>query len=213
MTNETSTGREPKKTVSIEVRVSEEDKRAFWEACRAADRPASAVLRHLMALFVAFRNLRHRIYAMINRFSRHPLTASLAAMAMVATLAMSLLLTPSAAADIRLTYQVVVDDGVGQIVSEGQAIFGLNADDRVVIDDSLGNTVQYSFDVRNCDAQAETSCPDGDAMAVFNVQESRDGQVVIETVRGIVLSQSGETRYETVLSDGRTLSVLLLPQT
>lgn len=212
MKNDDPKQREPKKTVSIEVRVSEEDKHAFWDACRAANQPASAVLRRLMGLFVAFRNLRQRMFAMMTRVSRRPVSAALAGLALAVSLSLSLLLAPVAAADVRLTYQVVVEDGIGQIVSQGQAVFNVHAGDADIISDTLGEDVRYAFAAQACDPATETSCAEGGAMVHFSIWESRNGEDVVAIERGIAVVPSGETRFETVLSDGRVLSVLFLPQ-
>jgi hypothetical protein len=211
MTNENPTGREPKKTVSIEVRVSEEDKRAFWDACRAANRPASAVLRNLMELFVAFRNLRDRMFATMKRFIRHPFTTVFAAFAMATALSTSLLLSPSAAADFRMAYQVIVDDGVGQIVSQGHTDVGSNIDEPNINADTLGDDVRFAFEVQSCDARAEMSCSTGDMLILLSIWESNSGQVETAVDRGVVVSPSDETRFEMVLGDGRELSVLFVP--
>ncbi|WP_420432875.1 hypothetical protein [Hyphobacterium sp.] len=212
MKNDHLKPRDPKKTVSIEVRVSEEDKQAFWDACRAADQPASAVLRRLMGIFVAIRNLRQKMFSMINRFFRRLLSSALAASAMAASLAVSLIIAPLAAADVRLTYQVIVDDGIGQIVSQGQTVIDENDDDPSVIADGLGEGVRYAFTAQACDAADNVSCAEGTTMVVLSLWESHEGQDVIATDQGIALSLNEETRFETVLSDGRILSVLFLPQ-
>lgn len=213
MKNDHPMQREPKKTVSIEVRVSEEDKNAFWEACRAANRPASAVLRRLMGLFVACRILRLGMFSMINRIFRRPLSAAFAAIALAASLSISLMFAPMAAADVRLTYQIIVHDGIGQIVSQGQTVLDLDADDPSVIADTLGDGVRYAFEAQACDAEAGAACPAGSAQVVLSLWESHEGRDIIATDQGIALSPNGETRFETALSDGRVLSVLFLPQT
>ncbi|WP_421791348.1 hypothetical protein [Hyphobacterium sp.] len=204
--------REPKKTVSIEVRVSEEDKHAFWEACRSANRPASAVLRHLMEVFVAFRNLRQRVFAMFDHIIRKPISATLGAFACAAALSMSLMLAPSAAADVRLIYQVVVDDGVGQIVSEGQAEFGQADGADAAISDTLGDGIRYSFAASPCIAGSTTACAEGQTVIVFSLWEAKNGELTRATDSGIAVSPTDETRFQTALSDGRVLTVLFLPQ-
>lgn len=212
MKNDNSTQRAPKKTVSIEVRVSEEDKNAFLQACRSANRPASAVLRRLMELFVAFRKLRHRMFATMKQFFSRPLTTTFAAFAMAAALSTSLLLAPTAAAEVRLAYQFIVDDGVGQIVSQGRTEIGSNVEDSSMTADTLGDGVRYAFEVQPCITQTVTSCSADDMLIILSIWESGAGRSETAIDRGIIVSSSGETRIETILSDGRVLSVLFVPQ-
>lgn len=212
MKNNKPMQRAPKKTVSIEVRVSEEEKQAFSEACQSANRPVSAVLRQLMVFFVTFRKLRTRILSMFKRIFQRPLSATLAAIGMAAAMSVSLMVSPMAAADARLSYQIIIDDGLGQIVSQGQTGTSRAAEDPTVFSDTLGEAVRYAFEVLPCDQTTELSCPSGGSVVVLSIWESQSGAVELATDRGIVLSTSGETRFEATLSDGRILSALFVNQ-
>ncbi len=205
MRNKSPKQREPKKTVSVEVRVSEADKSAFLKACQAANRPASSVLRSLMGLFVSLQTLRQRILAMLNGLFHRPLSAAFSSIAIVAGLSASLIMAPVAAAELRLAYEISVDDGVGLIVSQGEADF----EGGVSVGDRLGEGVRYALEAVPCGAEAGRSCPQGSAHAVLRVWEAQEGRVETVTGRGIIIAQSGETRFETTLSDGRTLAVVL----
>ncbi|WP_323761893.1 hypothetical protein [Maricaulis sp.] len=206
MRNNNSKQREPKKTVSVEVRVSEEDKSAFLNACRAVNRPASSVLRSLMGLFVAFHTLSQWIPAMLKNLLFRPVSAAVSSVALVAALSGSLLLAPVAAAEVRLAYQIAVDDGVGRIVSHGETDF----DDNAAVSDTLGEGLRYALSAVACDADDGTSCPDGGSHAVLRIWETPSADVETVTDRGIVVPPSGEARFETTLGDGRVLEVEFL---
>jgi hypothetical protein len=204
--------REPKKTVSIEVRVSEEEKRAFMTACRTANRSVSSVLRRLMGLFVVHQHLRHRIPAMMTNFFRRPVRAAFVSVASAAAVSMSLLVTPGAAADVRLVYQIAVDDGVGPIVSMGSAEFTENAA-ATPVTDRLGDTVRFEFTAEACEVEAGAACPQGRTRVLLSVWDGVEGQELTVTDRGIVLAESGDTRFDSTLSDGRVLTVIFVDQT
>ncbi|MGX6646895.1 hypothetical protein ACWCOP_03000 [Maricaulaceae bacterium MS644] len=208
MQNNTPKRREPKKTVSIEVRVSEQEKHAFMEACRTANRSASTVLRRLMRLFVAHQHLRHRTLKMMTRFFFHPVRAGVASFAMVAALSMSLFFSPTASADMRFAFQVLVDDGVGQIVSTGEADFASGGS----VGDTLGDRVRFRLAAAPCLNSASSVCAEDDRQLVLSLWDYIDGELVTATDQGIDVSNSGETRYETRMGDGRTLVVLLAPR-
>jgi hypothetical protein len=209
MRNQGPKPRTPKKTVSIEVRVSEEEKNAFILACAAANRSASSVLRRLMGLFVGFQNLRHGINAMFNRHIFKPAGAAIAAIGAAATLSVGLLLAPPASADMEFAYQIIVDDGAGRIVSQGVAGVGPEgAQDRIA--DSLGETVRFEFQAEPCEAMGDPSCPQGAVHILLRVFDSSMGETVTDS--GIVVAADTSGRFETRLDDGRTLSMVLQPR-
>ncbi len=208
MQNQTSKRREPKKTVSIEVRVSDEEKRAFVDACQTSDRSVSAVLRRLMEGFVAFQSIRSRTFSMMKRFLQSPARAAIASIGSVAAVSMALILAPTASAEMRLAYQVFVDDGVGQIVSMGELDFASDGS----VGDSLGDRVRFQLTAAPCQSDDGSACAGRDRQLVLSLWDYREGELVTETDQGIHLPESGETRYETAMGDGRTLVVLLAPQ-
>ncbi|MFY0636428.1 hypothetical protein [Maricaulis maris] len=143
---------------------------------------------------------------MLNKLLHRPVRALLSSAAVAAALTVGLL-APGAAADMRLAYQVAVHDGVGRIVSQGEADF----DDRTSVGDTLGEGLRYALTVSPCDADAGVSCPEGGSYAVLSVWEYDNGEMETATVRGIVVSPAGETRFDTTLGDGGVLSVAFLP--
>lgn len=207
MQNQTSKRREPKKTVSIEVRVSDEEKRAFVDACQTSDRSVSAVLRQLMEGFVAFQSIRHRTFSMMKRFILSPARAAIASIGSVAAVSLALILAPTASAEMRLAYQVFVDDGVGQIVSMGE----LDLASGRSVGDTLGEGVRFELTAAPCQGAEASRCTGQDRELVLSLWDSRDGDVVTATNQGIAVLDSGETRFETGISQGRTLVVLVAP--
>lgn len=210
MKNEPPTRREPKKTVSIEVRVSSEEKHAFAEACRSANRSVSEVLRRSMVIFVLLHGVQQRITRSMTYLLRRPVRATLTALGSAATLTAGVLLVPSASADMPLAYQVNLDDGIGQIVSQGVAGGGSAAS--APVSDTLGESVRYELVVDPCGTAAAPSCPDGDAHVMLSVWELRDGEDWRAESRGITIAHSSEARFEEVLSDGRVLTLIVASQ-
>lgn len=210
MKNEPPMRRDPKKTVSIEVRVSSEEKHAFAEACRSANRSVSEVLRRSMSVFVLLHGVQQRITRSMTFLFQRPIRAALTALGSACTLTAGVLLVPSASADMPLAYQVNLDDGIGQIVSQG--VTGRGSEGSGPVSDSLGESVRYALVVEPCGAAAAPSCPDGAAHVMLSVWELRDGEDWRAEDRGIVTSQSGEIRFEEVLSDGRVLTLIVGPQ-
>jgi hypothetical protein len=91
--------REPKKTESLEVRVSHETKTAFMAACAKAGVSASTVLRRCMARHIAAADRapsRRKELAMLSDQLRRPIPA--AAAATLTGLAATMLVTPAQAA-------------------------------------------------------------------------------------------------------------------
>lgn len=214
MRTERSKRRDPKKTVSIEVRVSEEEKRAFTEACRTANRSVSQVLRRLMEVFVSLQSIRQRTISTMTFLRLRPIRTAITAISAAAALSMSFVLLPSASADMRMAYQVSLDDGVGRIVSEGIAEFGSEAGEGEPVADMLGETVRFRIAAQSCAANAGPSCPQGAANVVISVWEYQDSEGWRATDRGVVTAETGETRFEERLGDGRSIRVTfaVLPQ-
>ena len=206
MTKKSPKQRPPKKTVSIEVRVSEEDRRDFIEACRTADRSASSAFRGLMRVFVLLQRSRHRMFATMTRLLFRPVRMALASIGAAAALSMSLVLAPSASADMTLAYQVALDDGAGVIVSMGEVDAAANG----VVRDRLGEDVRFELSAQPCNA--ETPCADDRPRLVLSLWDYRDGELVTATDQGIDVLEAGETRYETRMANGRTLTILLAPK-
>jgi hypothetical protein len=209
MRNETPKPPSPKKTVSIEVRVSEEDKHAFLEACRIANRSASAVLRRLMGVFVSLQRLRPRSPAMLTRFFLHPARAAVTALALTGAVTAGIGLTPGAAAEVQLAYQVAVADDEGRIVSHGVADLGRAGAAGAPSGDRLGPDVRFTLEARTCTG-ATPDCPAGASHVLLRVWDSSAGETV--TASGVVVGEAGETRYDARLDDGRRLEVILAPR-
>tara|TARA_R110002096_G_scaffold33966_8_gene97444 strand:+ start:1112 stop:1759 length:648 start_codon:yes stop_codon:yes gene_type:complete len=207
MRNQHTNKRDPKKTVSIEVRVSEEEKRAFSDACRAANRSVSGVLRRLMDVFVSLQSIRQRTFDTMTFLLFRPVRTAITAISATAVLSMSFVFLPSASADMRMAYQVSLDDGIGVIVSEGVTEFGSETGEDAPIGDMLGETVRFTIAAQPCGASAGPSCPEGAANVVISVWEYQDGQGWRATDRGLVTAETGETRFEERLGDGRSLQV------
>jgi len=206
MTNKTSKQRPPKKTVSIEARVSEEDKRDFIEACRTGNLSASSALRGLMRMFVVFQRSRHRMFETMTRLLFRPVRMALASLGTSAALSASLLLAPSASADMPLAYQVALDDGAGVIVSQGE----LDLAENQAVTDQLGEGVRFHLGGGICDAPDAAEC--ADQFLVLQISELRDGEAFWENHMGIAVAETGLTTFETQLSDGRMMTVLIEPQ-
>jgi hypothetical protein len=211
MRNHSPKRRDPKKTVSIEVRVNEEEKHAFILACRSANHSASSVLRRLMGLFVSLQKLRHRTLEMMTRFFFNPVRAAITSIGAVAALSMGLLLAPTASADMQLAYQAVVDDGTGLLVSHGVAELRPHSDSGEAVSDRLGETVRYALQARSCEAGDAPACPADGAHVFLTLWDESAGATV--TDRGIVLENSGEALVEMTLNDGRLFSVVFALQT
>ncbi|MEE2565941.1 hypothetical protein [Hyphobacterium marinum] len=214
MRNQRPTRRDPKKTVSIEARVSEEEKRAFTQACRAANRPVSQVLRGLMGVFVSLHSIRQWISTTMTFLLFRPLRTAFASISAAAMLATGVFLVPSASADIRMAYQVNLDDGIGRIVSEGVTSVSSGNGVSEPVADTLGETVRYSITAQPCGSDAGPSCPAGAAHVVISLWDNLAGAGWTETDRGIVTATSGETRFEEQLGEGRSITVIfsVLPQ-
>jgi len=136
-----------------------------------------------------------------------PVRTAITAISAAAVLSMSFVFLPSASADMRMAYHVSLDDGIGVIVSEGVAEFGSETGVDEPIGDMLGETVRFRIAAQPCDASSEQSCPEGAANVVISVWEYHDGQGWRTTDRGIVTAETGETRFEETLGDGRSLQV------
>lgn len=145
---------------------------------------------------------------MMTRFFFQPVRAGVASFAMVAALSMSLFFSPTASADMRFAFQVFVDDGVGQIVSTGEADFASGGS----VGDTLGDRVRFRLAAAPCLNSASSVCAEDDRQLVLSLWDYIDGELVTATDQGIDVSNSGETRYETRMGDGRTLVVLLAPR-
>lgn len=198
--------REPKKTVSIEVRVSEEEKHAFLEACRAANRSASSVLRRLMGLFVAFQNLRPRTFKMMDMIFR-PVRATLATIAFAAVISVTLLQTPSAAAEGGLAYHVMIEDAGGRIVSQGLA--EVTPEGGAPVRDTLGEGVRFEIKAQPCTESTVQGCSEDDAQILLTIWD-HGGMI---TDNGIVVRPQGEARFAATLSDGRALTAVFAQRT
>lgn len=205
MTNRPKHKRPPKKTVSLEVPVSEDDKSAFMAACRSANRSASAALRDLMGLFVVIQGTRTRMLEMLKSLLIRPVRAVIAALATTLAASAGLLLAPTASADMQLAYQVIVDDGVGRIVSMGETGTG-----DAPISDTLGDDVRFELVAVSCGEDTRASCDAGELR--LTVGESQNGETVREFIQGVGVAETGETRFETELMDGRTLVVYVVPK-
>lgn len=206
MTKKSPKQRPPKKTVSIEVRVSEEDKRDFIEACRTANRSVSSALRGLMRGFVVFQRSRHRMFETMTRLLFRPVRMALASLGAAAALSTSLILAPGASADMPLAYQVALDDGAGVIVSMGE----LDLSDNEAVTDRLGDDVLFHLGGGICEAPDAPEC--AQELLVLQVSEFRDGEAFHENHMGIEVAETGLTTFETQLSDGRTVTVLIEPR-
>lgn len=205
MTNSPKHKRPPKKTVSLEVRVSEDDKSAFMAACRSANRSASAALRDLMGLFVVIQRTRTRMLEMLKSLLIRPVRAATAALATTLAASAGLLLAPTASADMQLAYQVIVDDGVGQIVSMGETSTGNEP-----VSDTLGQDIRFELVAVSCGEDTAMGCEAGELR--LTVGESQNGETVREFVHGVGVAETGQTRFETGLMNGRTLVVYVVPK-
>lgn len=146
---------------------------------------------------------------MMKRLILRPASAALACLGAAAVLSMSLVLAPSASADMPLAYQVVVDDGVGRIVSMGE----LDVSGAEAVSDQLGEDVRFQLAAQPCEDEAASQCHEDATRLVLSLWSYRDGQVVTATNEGIDVLDDGLTSYETRISDGRTVTVLLEPRT
>ncbi len=205
MTKKPQIQKPPKKTVSIEVRISEEDKTAFMAACHAANRSASQALRGLMRVFVGFHSARQRMLETMTHLISKPLRLTAAALTGALALTSSLLLAPMASADMTYAYQVVVDDGIGQIVSMGETLDGEGP-----IADSLGPGVRFELVTLPCGESEMADCESAELR--LTVSELSDGEIVRELIHGVAVSDTDSTRYEAELGDGRTLRVHVAPR-
>lgn len=202
--------REPKKTVSIEVRVSEEEKRAFHDACVTANRSASSVLRRLMARFVSHRHLKQRICTMMKHLILHPARAALASLALAAVASAAWLQPPASVAEEVLAFRIWIDDGSGMIVSQGVVGLGEGGAHGRPEEDWLGEGVRYRLTAQACAPEAPAPCDNGGALIDLHIEQSEDGVVTTVTDSGVVLRTTGETRFEATLNDGRRLSAVFL---
>ena len=91
---------------------------------------------------------------MMKRFLQSPARAAIASIGSVAAVSMALILAPSASAEMRLAYQVFVDDGVGQIVSMGELDFASDGS----VGDSLGDRLRFQLTAASCEGDDASAC-------------------------------------------------------
>ena len=204
MTKKPQRRRAPKKTVSIEVRLSEEEKSAFMDACRSGNRPASKVLRRLMGLFVVLQRSKHRIVSMMTRFIFQPLRLALASAGTAAAVAASFILAPTASADMHVAYQVVLQDEGGEIVSMGE----MNASQIGVATDNLGEGVRFALASNPCKDSDGASCV---PYLTLSMWKPCNGELIARIDQGLEVPASEQTLYEREIGDGRMLVVRLQP--
>lgn len=195
--------RPPKKTVSVEVRISEERKSAFLEACRRVGRPASEVIRELMAIFVIVQNVKWRFLTMTKILK--PAGAVIAGITASVVIGASLLFAPLAAADGKLAYRMAVHDGIGEIVSMGEAGLG-SASAASPVSDSLGEGVQFQLRAQRCDDFPERACASGHIFVEIDIFTQTEQTEEHRGATSLVIEPGAVGRFEATLSDGRTLS-------
>jgi hypothetical protein len=195
--------REPKKTVSIEVRVSDEDKTAFMAACNTAGKTASEALRDLMRLFVLGQETKHRALKLMKRYIFRPAQAALATAAAVAGLTASVVFVPAASADMSFSYAIALEDGDTIWTSNGDASL---AGDQVFIE-RLGEDVSFELSARNCEVPEAAECEGPTLMLSVNVD--RGGDVLNQLNGGLDFAGQRTSQFEWPMADGRKFYVIV----
>ncbi len=203
--------RPPKKTQTIELRVSEREKRAFLEACREAGRSASEVLRRLMGFFVIFQQLRKRYTKMIKLNFLKLASAGMATSAIVIAVGASLLFAPVVNAKVYLNYRLVVDDGIGEIVSEGSVELDEKAPFEPVAD-SLGDAVQYNLRAMPCTQTEHPDCSPDHVYVEIDILTHSEQFEQNKKITSLIVRKGEVARFVSTLQDGQRLTGFLEPR-
>jgi len=200
-----------KHNVKLDVRLPDQLKDEFLARCRNEGVSSGTVLRSMIVDYVAAQPRRSPAMAaslketLMKRLNW--ITSVLGGGAVTALAAMSLVFAPSASAEGRLGFVIVLRDGVGQIVSQGATEIGAaQADGLPLISGQLGENVRYSLQARNCSGTSSPSCPAGGIHVVLNLWDGTERETAID--RRIAVREDGDTLFVTELKDGRRLSLL-----
>jgi len=201
-----------KQNAKLDVRLPDQLKDEFLTRCREQGVSSGAVIRSMIIDYVTAQPRRLSVMAagLKETVMKRPtwMTKLGGACAAAALGTLSLLLAPTASAEMQIAYRAAVDDGGGLIVSHGVALLRSGSGAGEPVADNLGETVRYALQARACEAPA---CPPGGAHVVLTLWDDSAGETV--TDRGIVVQEHGETVFETTLNDGRLFTVILAPQT
>ncbi|WP_306251314.1 hypothetical protein [Parvularcula sp. IMCC14364] len=202
--------KKPKKTQSVEVRVSEEDKSAFLAACRDAGRPASEVLRRLMKLFVIVQQQRRRYIKMTNMSFLKTASAGLATSAIALAIGASLLFAPVASAKGHLNYKISIEDGIGVIISQGS----VDLDEEKMaepVTEALGDAVQYELRATPCAQVEQPECLPGHVFIELDVLTRSDAAEDDQNAVSLIVREGDTALFERILKNGLTLTAFLEP--
>jgi len=197
--------RPPKKTRTLEIRVSEEEKSAFLDVCSRVNRSASEVLRQLMGLYVTVQSLRVRLLRLVRLNSLKSAGAGIAASAAAIALTFSVFLAPVATANSHLQYRIVVDDGVGEVISEGRMDFGAKTASTPIIE-PLGETVQYELRATPCSRNQTVSCSSGQILIEVDILDQSKQSESKKMLTSFTVAQGEAAQFVSDLPDGRVLS-------
>lgn len=214
MTRETMPEREPKKTTTIEIRLSDEAKQEFLDACRSQGVSASATLREFMASYVA----RSKAAPVSHLFRKGLLMArkpavGMGALAVAAFSSVYLLFGTSAvvADDVELMFQINIESSsdeqeVGSLINLdfGRAEVFRMAPSQ---DESGSFFYEVSVAAQPCVIGGETRCAsDNVQIEVSIVRNDDSGETVIAQPR-LLTRYGGNTRIRVEPLEGLSVRV------
>ncbi|WP_421792581.1 hypothetical protein [Hyphobacterium sp.] len=214
MAQETMPEREPKKTTTIEIRLSHEDKQAFLSACRSRSVSASATLREFMSAYTA-RHSRAPVSFLIQKglqMARKP-AVGMSALVIAALSSTYLLFGTSevVADDVELMFEINIEtpDNEQEVGSLINLDFGRPEAFRLAPSEDESGSFFYEVSVaaRPCEINGETHCASDNVQIDVNiVRNDESGASVIAQPR-LLTRYGGSTRIRVEPVDGLSIRV------